>query len=74
MTLGYYRNNIKGYMKEIIINILGLFLLVYMVLAAAIFVVVMGVVYGIVIVISTILDFLSSMVKGRGISIRRGGV
>ena len=61
-------------MKEIIINILGLFLLVYMVLAAAIFVVVMGVVYGIVIVISTILDFLSSMVKGRGISIRRGGV
>ena len=74
MILGYYRNNIKGYMKEIIINILGLFLLVYMVLAAAIFVVVMGVVYGIVIVISTILDFLSSMVKGRGISIRRGGV
>ena len=61
-------------MKEIIINLIGAFLLVYMVLAVAVFAVVIGGVFLVMLVLEGILNFISGMIKGPGISIKRSGL
>lgn len=61
-------------MKEIIINLIGAFLLVYMVLAVAVFAVVIGGVFLVMLVLECILNFISGMIKGSGISIKRSGL
>ena len=61
-------------MKEIIINILGILMLTYMVLAVAVFVVVIGGVFLVMLMLEGILNFISGMIKGPGISIKRGSL
>ena len=57
-------------MKEITINVLGAFLLVYMVLALSIFVIVMSLVMGVFILIEGVLNFLSNFIKGKNIVLK----
>jgi len=58
-------------MKEILINILGALLLVYMVLAVAVFTVVLGCVFILMLLVKSVLNFVSNMVKGPSIVISR---
>jgi len=58
-------------MKEILINILGALLLVYMVLAVAVFTVVLGCVFILMLLVESVLNFVSDIVKGPSIVIRR---
>lgn len=71
MNLGDISNYIKVYMKEILINILGALLLVYMVLAVAVFTVVLGCVFILMLLVKSVLNFVSNMVKGPSIVISR---
>jgi hypothetical protein len=57
-------------MKELFINILGAFLLVYMVLALSIFVIATTVVMGLFILIESLINFVSGIIKGNGIVLR----
>ena len=61
-------------MKEIIINLIGAFLLVYMVLAVAVFAVIIGGVFLVMLMLESVLGLVSSMIKGPGISIKRGSL
>jgi len=58
-------------MKEILINILGALLLVYMVLAVAVFTVVLGCVFILMLLVKSVLNFVNNMVKGPSIVISR---
>ena len=62
------------YMKELFINILGALLLVYMVLAIAVFMVIIGSVFLLMLFIESVLNFVSNMIKGPSIVIKRKGL
>lgn len=57
-------------MKEIVVNVLGAFLLVYMVLALSIFVIIMSIVMGFFIIVEYLLNFLSNFIKGKNIILK----
>lgn len=58
-------------MKEILINVIGAFLLVYMVIAVSLFCILIGIVFVVMLIVETLLNLISGMIKGKNIVLRK---
>ena len=58
-------------MKEILINVIGALLLVYMVIAVSLFCILIGIVFVVMLIVETLLNLISGMIKGKNIVLRK---